>query len=60
MPRAKVALLASVTVCSAAVYYAHWAQVEDKRLMHEGVIRDKARLKEQRNAAARLHQPPPQ
>ena len=43
---AKLAFGASLTLAGAAIYYSHWAQVEDKRLMHQAVIRDKARLKE--------------
>ena len=45
---AKLAFGASLTLAGAAIYYSHWAQVEDKRLMHQAVIRDKARLKEKR------------
>ena len=54
---ARLVLATSFATTCAAVYYAHWAQVEDKRLMHDGVIRDRARLKEQRRAA-RLQQEP--
>ena len=43
---AKLAFAASLSLAGAAIYYSHWAQVEDKRLMHQAVIRDKARLKE--------------
>ena len=51
--RGQVALGLSLVTCIAAVGYAHFAQVEDRRLMHEGVVRDKARLKEQRREAKR-------
>ena len=47
---AKLAFGASLTLAGAAIYYSHWAQVEDKRLMHQAVIRDKARLKELKRA----------
>ena len=43
---AKLAFAASLSLAGAAIYYSHWAQVEDKRLMHQAVISDKARLKE--------------
>ena len=46
----KLAFGASLTLAGAAIYYSHWAQVEDKRLMHQAVIRDKARLKELKRA----------
>ena len=55
--RPQIALATSLATAAAAVYYAHWQQVEDKRQMHEGVIRDKARLKEQRKAAKQRQQP---
>lgn len=51
--RGQVALGLSLVTCIAAIGYAHFAQVEDRRLMHEGVVRDKARLKEQRREAKR-------
>ena len=51
--RGQVALGLSLVACIAAIGYAHFAQVEDRRLMHEGVVRDKARLKEQRREAKR-------
>ena len=47
---AKLAFGASLTLAGAAIYYSHWAQIEDKRLMHQAVIRDKERLKELKRA----------
>lgn len=46
----KLVFGASVTLATAAIYYSHWSQVEDKRLMHQAVIRDKQRLKEIKRA----------
>ena len=43
---AKLAFAASLSLAGAALCYSHWAQVEDRRLRHQAVIRDKARLKE--------------
>ena len=39
---------ASLLVAGAAVVYAHYAQVRDQRQMHEGVERDKERLRMKR------------
>ena len=43
----QIAFGLSLVVCVGAIAYAHIAQVEDKRRMHEGVLRDRvARLRE--------------
>jgi len=52
MSRARIVFAASCAVAGAAVAYAHWQQVEDKRLMHAGVVRDKLREKERKRALA--------
>ena len=52
----QIAFGLSLVVCVGAIAYAHIAQVEDKRRMHEGVLRDKARLKELRREARQQQQ----
>lgn len=37
----------SVVVAGGAVVYAHYSQVRDMQRMHEGVLRDKERLRQQ-------------
>lgn len=37
----------SVLVAGGAVVYAHYSQVRDMQRMHEGVVRDKERLRQQ-------------
>lgn len=51
MNRAQVVLVGTFAATGAAVVYAHYSQVRDKRLMHEGVERDKERLRIQRRLA---------
>lgn len=48
MNRGQAVLGISLLVAGSAVVYAHYAQVRDKQQMHEGVERDKERLRVQR------------
>lgn len=45
MSRPALAFAGATTFFLGAVGYAHWSQVNDKKEMHKGVVRDKERMR---------------